>query len=206
GPIVSGWWYTGFRSLTYACPCGRPTRMRPSFIIGTAISGVVVALGIGALIWRGQEAPAQPGIDPTTTGRQPAFYLDATPERRRVAGAPRRSDGGRQCRRRGPGPDPGHGSRSPGRRGPRAPVARQRARPARPPPCGGPPRQARRSLGAGRNPQSARSDRPRSVGGSPQPRRQAPHRVGSPGPAPVPSEGDRRAAPFVPPGLAAHER
>jgi hypothetical protein len=60
-------------------------RMRPSILIATAISGIVVALAVVAFL-RPPPVPSDAGGPPehTPTGRQPAFHLDATPEQRRT--------------------------------------------------------------------------------------------------------------------------
>lgn len=58
--------------------------MRPSILIATAVSGVIVALAFLALMKQRAPDPGQGPPDPTVTGRQPAFHLDATPAQRRT--------------------------------------------------------------------------------------------------------------------------
>lgn len=57
--------------------------MRPSIFIATAVSGIIVALGVIALLKTPPEVSrASLPPTPTNTGRPPAFHLEATPEQR----------------------------------------------------------------------------------------------------------------------------
>jgi hypothetical protein len=58
--------------------------MRPSLILATAVSGVIVALAYVALL-KPRPAPEDDApAGPTITGKPPAFHLDATPDDRRA--------------------------------------------------------------------------------------------------------------------------
>lgn len=58
--------------------------MRPSLILATVVSGVIVALAYVALFKQRPTPPDDTPAGPTITGRPPAFHLDATPEDKRA--------------------------------------------------------------------------------------------------------------------------
>jgi hypothetical protein len=66
----------GGRGVTY--------HVRPAILIATAVAGVLVALGVVAMLRPSKTTTDGAPPDDTPTGRPPAFHLDATPEQKRT--------------------------------------------------------------------------------------------------------------------------